>query len=171
MVESVLTIRPLAPTEWPAWRALRLRALEDSPDAFAATLADARARADETWQALLAETVASAQHLPLVAMMREEAAGLAWARHEAGVVTLYQVWVAPERRGRGIAHALLLEAIGWARAQGAQAVELDVTVGDTPAVRLYKRMGFEEVGAPVPMADRSGRRAGLAEQAMRLRLG
>ena len=53
---------------------------------------------------------------------------------------------------------------------GVQAVELGVTTGDTPAVRLYRRLGFEEVGAPVPMVDRSGRRSGLAEQAMRLRL-
>ncbi|QBE66456.1 GNAT family N-acetyltransferase [Pseudoduganella lutea] len=171
MTEHALTIRPLAAAEWPTWRALRLRALGDAPEAFAVTLADAQARADETWQALLAETVASARHLPLLAEVGDEPAGLAWAQYEAEAVTLYQVWVAPEHRGRGIAQALLSRAIGWAREQGARAVELGVTTGDTPAVRLYRRLGFEEVGAPVPMADRSGRRSGLAEQAMRLRLG
>ncbi len=166
MPDNSLTIRPFAADEWPAWRDLRLRALADSPDAFAATLADAQARPDATWQRLLAETTASANHLPLFADAAGTPAGLAWAQLEAGIVVLYQVWVAPEHRGRGIAHALLTRAIGWARERGAVAIELGVTVGDTPAVRLYKRLGFGETGAPVPMANRSG----LREQAMRLPL-
>ena len=166
MTDPAITIRPFTATEWSAWRALRLRALADSPDAFGATLADAQARADETWQALLAQTVASARHLPLLAEVGKQPAGLAWVNIEGDTATLYQVWVAPEHRGRGIAQALLARAIGWAREQRVAAVELDVTAGDTPAVRLYKRMGFEETGAPLPMANRRG----LQEQAMRLLL-
>jgi GNAT superfamily N-acetyltransferase len=162
-----LTIRPFTASEWPAWRALRLRALADSPDAFAATLADAQARTDATWQALLEKTVASPDHLPLVACVDGQPAGLAWARHEAGAVMVYQVWVAPEHRGRGIAQALLERLIGWARERGAARMELGVTAGDSPAVRLYERLGFEANGAPVPMPDRKGR---LAEQQMRLAL-
>lgn len=166
MTLTVCTIRPLAAAEWPIWRALRLRALADSPDAFGATLADAQARTDKTWQALLARTVASADHLPLVAEVDGQLAGLTWAQVEGGIATVYQVWVAPEFRGRGIAQALLERAVAWARERGAAAVELDVTVGDTPAVRLYRRMGFVETGAAVPMASRDG----LLEQAMRLLL-
>jgi ribosomal protein S18 acetylase RimI-like enzyme len=164
MNDIFLTLRPFAADEWPAWRTLRLRALGDSPDAFGATLADAQARPDDTWRQLLAQAVASASHLPLLAEVAGVPAGLAWARFEAGVAVLYQVWVAPEYRGRGVAHALLTRAIGWARERGAGAVELDVTAGDTPAVRLYRRLGFEAVGGAVPMANR----AGLREQAMRL---
>jgi ribosomal protein S18 acetylase RimI-like enzyme len=160
------TIRPLTASEWPAWRALRLRALGDSPDAFGTTLADAQARPDETWQALLAQTVASPDRLPLLAEVDGEPAGLAWARVEDGTATVYQVWVAREHRGRGIAQALLERAIAWACERGAAVFELDVTAGDTPAVRLYKRLGFVKAGAPVPMANR----AGLQEQAMRLLL-
>lgn len=166
MTDSDFTIRPFTADEWPTWRGLRLRALADSPDAFCASLADAQARSDATWQGLLAETVASPDRLPLVADVAGTPAGLAWAHREGDIVTLYQVWVAPEHRGRGIAHALVERAVDWARQRGALAVELGVTARDTPAARLYKRLGFEEVGAPVPMAGRSG----LAEQAMRLPL-
>jgi ribosomal protein S18 acetylase RimI-like enzyme len=166
MTEPSLTIRPFEAAEWPAWRALRLRALADSPDAFGARLADAQARPDETWRQLLAQTVASPDRLPLLAEVAGMPAGLAWAQHEAGIVVLYQVWVAPEQRGHGIAHALLTRAMDWARDRGAAALELDVTAGDTPAMRLYRRLGFENVGAAVPMANRNG----LQEQAMRLRL-
>ncbi|MBB3219760.1 GNAT family N-acetyltransferase [Pseudoduganella umbonata] len=166
MTDPTVTIRPFVAEDWPAWRALRLRALADSPDAFAATLADAQARADETWQALLAQTVASGQHLPLLAVVGNQPAGLAWAKVEGGSATLYQVWVAPEQRGHGIAQALLARAIGWASERGATTIELEVTAGDTPAVRLYRRMGFVETGMPVPMTGRSG----LHEQGMRLLL-
>ena len=166
MSEISFTIRRFTAADWPTWRALRLRALADSPDAFGATLADAQARADGTWQALLAQTVASPHHLPLLAEVADLPAGLAWANAEGSSVTLYQVWVAPEHRGRGIAQALLARAVDWARQRGAKAVELDVTAGDTPAVRLYRKMGFRETREPVPMANRDG----LQEQAMRLPL-
>ncbi|WP_338761858.1 GNAT family N-acetyltransferase [Massilia sp. METH4] len=158
------TIRPFTAGEWTTWRALRLAALADSPDAFGSTLADAQARADATWQALLAQAVAAPEQLPLLAEVAGESAGLTWAQVEGGNAVVYQVWVAPDYRGRGIARALLERAIGWARDRGATVMELGVTAGDTPAVRLYRRLGFEAMGAPIPMPNRNG----LHEQPMRL---
>jgi len=35
---AALSIRPFRAEEWPAYRALRLRALADAPDAFSTTL-------------------------------------------------------------------------------------------------------------------------------------
>jgi len=48
------TIRNFTPDAWPAYRALRLRALEDAPDAFGSTLADESVRPPEEWAARLA---------------------------------------------------------------------------------------------------------------------
>jgi hypothetical protein len=45
-------------------------------------------------------------------------------------------------------------------------VRLDVTAGDGAAARLYRRMGFVDAGAPVPMPGRT-----TFEQAMTLTLG
>lgn len=80
---------------------------------------------------------------------------------------LFQVWVAPEHRGRGVGQMLLDAVVGWARAAGAHAVALDVTCGDTPAARLYLRAGFRSAGDPTPL--REGSR--LLVQPMRLVLG
>jgi ribosomal protein S18 acetylase RimI-like enzyme len=106
---------------------------------------------------------------PLVAQCDGQPVGLAWAK--AGTadplqVELLQVWVAPEARGQGIAAGLLREAIRWARVRGARTVTLDVTQGDTPAVRLYLREGFRDVGEPFPFRQGSP----LLSQAMRLDL-
>jgi GNAT superfamily N-acetyltransferase len=74
------------------------------------------------------------------------------------VAHLYQVWVAPEHRGRGAARGLLAAAAAWARAAGAHTLALDVTCGDTPAMRLYTRAGCRPAGAPQPLRPGSALR-------------
>jgi ribosomal-protein-alanine N-acetyltransferase len=65
------------------------------------------------------------------------------AADEAEVLTLA---VAPAVRRQGIATALLRAARDRARALGAHAMFLEVAVGNTAAVMLYRREGFAEVG-------------------------
>ena len=48
-VKGPASVRPFLAVEWEIYRELRLRALEDSPDAFGATLADAQARPQSFW--------------------------------------------------------------------------------------------------------------------------
>lgn len=47
------SLRTFAADEWPLYKALRLRALADSPDAFGSTLVREQARPDTAWQAHL----------------------------------------------------------------------------------------------------------------------
>lgn len=150
-------IRPLAAGEWRTWRDVRLRALAEAPDAFGATLADESLRTDAMWQQRLAAAAVSGRDCPLIAELDGAAVGLAWAKASADgtLVSLYQVWVAPECRGRGIAAALLQQAIAWSAAHGARLVELGVTSGDTPAVRLYHRLGFADTGVQEALRDGS----------------
>ncbi|MEU8230780.1 GNAT family N-acetyltransferase [Actinoplanes sp. NPDC048967] len=69
---------------------------------------------------------------------------------DAGFVTaavdwIVQVGVAPAARGRGLGGALVAEALRRMRADGATHAWLDVNV-DNPAVRLYRKLGFEHRG-------------------------
>jgi GNAT superfamily N-acetyltransferase len=165
-----VTIRRLQAHEWPAYRALRLRSLADAPYAFGSSLAAEEAWRPELWMARLTAAAASGRDCPLVAEADGALHALVWAKCDAGqtgVVNLFQMWVAPEARGRGVAAAVLRDAIAWARSIGAHSVRLGVVEGNEAAARLYARAGFRDVGAPEPL------RPGLAtlEQTMQLDLG
>ena len=162
-------IRRLQPQDWQAYRAIRLRALEDAPDAFCATLAEAQAWEIGEWAARLERAAASGIDCPLVAELDGAPVGMLWAKADAehtDRVNLFQVWVAPESRGRGVASRLLDEALAWARKRGARAVHLGVNRANAHVVRLYERAGFEAIGTPRPMREGSSN----MEQQMRLLL-
>ncbi|MCW6010100.1 GNAT family N-acetyltransferase [Micromonospora sp. CPCC 205371] len=59
---------------------------------------------------------------------------------------IVQVGVRPEARGRGIAAALVVEALRRMRVDGATAALLDVNVNNPGAARVYARLGFSVVG-------------------------
>ncbi|MDG4831959.1 GNAT family N-acetyltransferase [Solwaraspora sp. WMMD1047] len=58
---------------------------------------------------------------------------------------IVQVGVRPDRRGHGLGAVLVAEALRRMRAAGATEALLDVNV-DNPAGRLYRRLGFVEIG-------------------------
>jgi GNAT superfamily N-acetyltransferase len=167
-----IRIRRFAPQEWPAYRALRLRSLADAPDAFGSSLKAEEAWAHELWMARLTAAAVSGRDCPLVAESGGPDGamlGLVWAKCDAGdaaIVNLFQMWVAPEARGRGVAAALLDEAVAWARSIQARVVQLGVVCSNEPAIQLYVRKGFRDVGVPEPIRPGSA----LLEQTMHLDL-
>ena len=160
-------IRRLDAHEWREYRAIRLRALADAPDAFGSTLAAEEARPDAWWMERLALGAASSTQCPLVAVDGATFLGLVWGRVDAAtppIANVFQVWVAPESRGQGCGTQLLDAVIAWVKATSAQCVELRVTCGTSSASRLYVRMGFVAHGTPEPLRPGSSMQA----QAMRL---
>jgi ribosomal protein S18 acetylase RimI-like enzyme len=176
-----VTIRRLLGRDWPAYRALRLRSLADAPYAFGSSLALEESWRPELWMARLTAAETSGRDCPLIAEAVQgqdqasadasaAALGLVYAKcdaEQAGVVNLFQMWVAPEARGRGVAQALLQASVAWARSIGAQSVRLGVVCGNDAAARLYRRAGFRDVGAPEPLRPGSA----ALEQTMQLELG
>ncbi|HEY1044487.1 MAG TPA: GNAT family N-acetyltransferase [Telluria sp.] len=166
---DTISIRRLEPHEWASYRAVRLRSLADSPDAYGSTWAAEQAFPSGHWSSRLAAAAVSGKDCPLVAQSGGAVIGVIWAKVDASaptLVNLFQMWVAPESRGRGVAAMLLAAALEWARSVGAHAVQLGVTCGDTPAARLYARAGFTAVGEPELLRPGSA----LLSQAMRLAL-
>jgi GNAT superfamily N-acetyltransferase len=138
-------VRKFRPQEWPIYKSLRLSALTDAPHAFGSTLEAELLRSDALWCERLQKAAGSDRDCPLLAEVAGVPAGLAWAKFdilESDVVNIFQMWVAPDNRGRGTGAALLQAAINWALLSGARFVKLGVSVGDTPAVKLYHRAGF-----------------------------
>jgi ribosomal protein S18 acetylase RimI-like enzyme len=149
-----VAVRRFTADEWRIYRALRLRALRESPDAFGSTFDLEVVRVDSDWQDRLARAATASDELPLVALVDDTPAGLCWGRVdelEPDVADLFQVWVAPEYRGHGVSRLLVETAVTWARAAGLRILRLDVTSGNSAAINLYRRLGFVETGTSHPL--------------------
>ncbi|GGD15143.1 GNAT family N-acetyltransferase [Nocardioides daphniae] len=64
------------------------------------------------------------------------------AHLDGDVVTLHDLLVAPEHRRRGLARAVVAEALDWAASRGATTAQVQVTASNAPAVQLWGAAGF-----------------------------
>ncbi|MBI2203392.1 MAG: GNAT family N-acetyltransferase [Candidatus Rokubacteria bacterium] len=140
-------VRRLQAEEAALFRALRLRALEDAPEAFASTLADALKQPDSYWEPRTQSLTEPGRNVMFVAQDEDVPVGLAFGVvHEPGVAHLAGMWVEPALRGCGLGRALVDAVIDWARGRGFARVDLWVTEANDPAVWLYERTGFTATG-------------------------
>jgi GNAT superfamily N-acetyltransferase len=144
-----MSIRELARHEWALFRELRLRALAESPNAFARTLAEAREQSDAYWVQLTESVTAPGGQVMLIAETEGRPMGLAFGlfdkeRPKTGHVG--GMWVEPAARGQGAGRALLEAAIAWGRSRDLDRLELWVTEGNVAATRLYEPAGFTDTG-------------------------
>jgi len=73
-------------------------------------------------------------------------AGAILVTHWMGMPLVAELGVAKDRRGKGIGRALLQAAMNRLEGLGEPRLALYVTVGNDPAVALYRSMGFLQVG-------------------------
>ena len=135
------------------WRGLRLRALADSPDAFAHTVDEERAHPDEWWIDIVTSTVEHPRGDLWFAEIDEEPIGMLFARIDEPLVTIEigAMWVDPAARGRGLGKALLDAAIRWGRRSGAKRALIWVATANPAAESLYRSRGFAPTGASKPL--------------------
>jgi ribosomal protein S18 acetylase RimI-like enzyme len=147
-VDKAVEIRVLEPDEWMLLRAVRLRALRDSPTAFASSLDREAAMTEDEWRSRLTTSTW------FVAQVGAEAVSLMCASTRwtdaADERHLMSVWVDPAARHRGVARALLDAVTTWARADGASHLSLWVAVDNATARRFYAVAGFRESGRTMP---------------------
>ena len=149
----VLELRHLIPDDWPTWRAVRLEALREAPQAFSSTLEAWQGPGDteERWRQRL-EAVA----LNVVAEVDGTAAGQVsgTAPDHGGTVELISMWVDPSVRRRGVGAALVGEVVAWSAQQAGTAVRLAVREANAPAIALYERCGFALTDVPADGGER-----------------
>lgn len=68
-------------------------------------------------------------------------------------LTVEDIEVAPEHRGRGVGRALMGLAVEFARERGAGHLWLEVTNVNAPAIHAYRRMGFAFCGLDTALYD------------------
>ncbi len=74
-------------------------------------------------------------------------AGVALASRIGADVAVDCVVTRAEYRRTGVGRALLLAAEGWAAGEGARRMLLSVVDGNTPAVALYRGLGYEKLAS------------------------
>ena len=141
-------MRTLSEDEWEQFRAARLAALAESPEAFVSSLAVEQEYDEATWRArmrraqrLLAEVNGSAVGVPSVGTMADI----------EGTAELFGLWVVPAWRGRGVAAALVRSGSEQARSQSFDRVAYWVGTDNGRAVAFASSFGFRPTGRRRPM--------------------
>jgi len=144
-------VRRVRPEDWPALKALRLEALQDTPRAYGETLATGRAHPDGEWQARARRGAEGGDSCQLLAVRDGALVGTAAAfLPEPGTALLVGVYLTPGARGAGLLDRMVDALAGWAREQGAAVVRLQVHEQSAPARAAYARLGFADTGERAP---------------------
>jgi len=102
-----------------------------------------------SWREALEEVAVASGGLRRTVLVAEIDGGLAGflvLQLIVGLVEIESLAVSPPHRRKGIAKALCLAGIGWARLQAAGMMELEVRASNAAAIALYLALGFREQG-------------------------
>ena len=148
----MLKLQPITPACVTTFKAVRLRALQDSPTAFGSTYAGESQFSDDQWQQR-AHKLSGEQSAGFLAFDGEEPCGIAVTyldNEDAAIAHLVSMWVAPSHRQRGVGRMLVNTVIDWARSRQADALHLMVTSSNDAAMQFYLRLGFGKTGRTEP---------------------
>ncbi len=134
--------------EWPAFKALRLEALQREPAAFGTTYAQAVAWPDEAWR----ERLGNPRCVSLMARVVSVPVGMVAAcRGDEGderVGLVISMYVHERYRRQGVGRMLLAAAVDALRGfPEIETIRLWVRETHLPARRLYESFGFRLTGA------------------------
>ena len=72
------------------------------------------------------------------------------------VAVIHILAVSPDRQGAGIGSEMICEAVRLAQSRGMKTIRLDALASNTPAHRIYERLGFEYRGKQHLYAENTG---------------
>jgi ribosomal protein S18 acetylase RimI-like enzyme len=151
---------------WPLWRAARVAALADAPDAFPPASAEWADGGEARWRERLLDTTA----LKVVAVRDGVPVGLVRGVIEDGCAWLHSLWVSPQLRGQGLGSRLVAAVEAWAVRQGATCIRLEVVPGNALAIALYRRHGYTGTDVPGELLPDGGREL-VMEKSLRRQAG
>ncbi|GMA18177.1 GNAT family N-acetyltransferase [Arsenicicoccus piscis] len=152
---SDISVRVLTADDWQLYKARRLAALADSPEAFAAKYDDEVAFDDEVWQDRMVRAAR------LLAERDGEAVGIASVRpleerplDDETYAEFFGMWVDPAHRGGGVGAALVRAGADQARHERCTHLAYWVGTDNGPAVAFASAYGFRPTDSRRPMTVR-----------------
>ena len=82
----------------------------------------------------------------LVALEEDRVVGYVGSQSSIDEADIMNVSVHPDFRRRGVAEALIIRLVSDLKERGIHALLLEVRVSNTPAITLYEKLGFSQVG-------------------------
>ena len=143
-------LRRVVPDDWPAIKALRLEALQDTPVAFCERYADAVRETDDGWRARTARGAAGGDSYQVLAWLRDLPVATSVGYVDRDEAVLAAVYVTPACRGRGLLGAMVEQVAAWARERSCPRLRLLVHERNVQAQQAYARLGFVATGHRVP---------------------
>ncbi len=144
-----MEIRRLEPDDAEQYRALRLEALKNNPEAFLTTYDEAVARKNAVKET--AERLKAGENDTYGAFIEGKLAGMVTLSSEtSGKMKhkgyIFAMYVSPIARRKGAGKALLSKAISRAKERGLEQLNLAVVQENKAAKGLYESAGFETYG-------------------------
>lgn len=162
---SELRVRVLEKDEWATYRDVRLRALRESPEAFAASVEEEEAFEDHVWQDRMERS------RRILAVEGDDVVGVVsvGTGHRTGIAgagELFGLWVQASRRGTGVARRLMEKAAKVGRDVGLRQLVYWVGTDNGRAVAFASSFGFRPTDDRRPMRIRGVDDDGESEEMM-----
>jgi len=148
----MIVLERITPQKALVFKAVRLRALRDTPGAFGSTYAKESQLADAEWVAR-AGKMNGERSIGLLAIDAGAACGIAACFLDQADVTqahLISMWTAPTHRQQGVGRLLVDKILEWARERKVRVLRLMVVCNNETAIKFYERLGFVRTGRTEP---------------------
>ena len=149
----MLTLEPLSARLVTDLKTVRLRALQDTPTAFARTYAEESQLSEADWLNRVATWNNGSSSVCYIAMDEIAPCGIISGYlddHDPPRTNVASMWVAPVHRRIGLGSRLMKEVERWAQTLGAGQLRLMVTNDNATAMCFYERCGFVFTGKIEP---------------------
>ena len=134
-----ITVRVLDESDWSLYRGVRLRALEESPGSFTATLAEELDRDEQFWRDLMTR---SQRLLAERGSIPQGIVSLGRHKQEPSEGEVFGLYVVPEARGTGVSWRLVEAAAALATEQAYLQLFYWVGTDNGRAIGFAQNFGF-----------------------------
>ncbi|MDE9365002.1 GNAT family N-acetyltransferase [Luteipulveratus sp. YIM 133132] len=147
---TAITVRALGDGDWQVYRDIRLEALKESPDAFAASADQEQGFDEDLWRKRVTRSrrlVAEQDGAPVGVV------SVGSVDEQERVVQLFGLWVSPQLRGQGVAWKLVEAGVENARQDEQKYVLYWVGTDNGRAVAFASSFGFRPTDSRRPMRE------------------
>ena len=154
----MITRRRITPEDTALYKAIRLTALQESPDSFGSTYAGALERTEESWADQVNSSASGPDRVIQLVFHDEECIGLGalYRIPSSDVGELLSMWIAPAFRGTEAGVILGKALLTWAKSVGITSVLLEVLAENHRAIGYYEKLNFTSTGKTVLISEERG---------------